>query len=41
VAGITVTRADLRAVIQAGATKLKALLQALADKATPTASNTG
>ena len=41
VAGITVTRADLRVAIQAGATKLKLLLQALADKATPTASDTG
>ena len=40
VAGITVTRADLRAAIQAGATKLKPLLQALADKATPAASDT-
>jgi formylglycine-generating enzyme required for sulfatase activity len=37
VAGIAVTRADLRAAIQAGATKLRPLLQALADKATPTA----
>jgi formylglycine-generating enzyme required for sulfatase activity len=41
VAGITVTRADLRAAIQAGATKLKPLLQALAGKATPAASDTG
>ena len=41
VAGITVTRADLRVAIQAGATKLKPLLQALADKATPAASDTG
>jgi formylglycine-generating enzyme required for sulfatase activity len=40
-AGITVTRADLRAAIQAGATKLKPLLQALAGKATPAASDTG
>jgi hypothetical protein len=40
-AGITVTRADLRAAIQAGATKLKPLLQALAAKATPAASDTG
>jgi formylglycine-generating enzyme required for sulfatase activity len=30
-----IARADLRAVIQAGASKLKPLLQALADKATP------
>jgi formylglycine-generating enzyme required for sulfatase activity len=41
VAGITVTRADLRAAIQGGATKLKPFLQALADKATPAASDTG
>jgi formylglycine-generating enzyme required for sulfatase activity len=41
VAGITVTRADLRAAIQGGATKLKPLLQALADKTTPAASDTG
>ena len=41
VAGIAVTRADLRAAVEAGATKLKPLLQSLADKATPTASNTG
>jgi formylglycine-generating enzyme required for sulfatase activity/class 3 adenylate cyclase len=40
-ARITMPRADLRAVIQGGATKLKPLLQALADKATPTALDTG
>ena len=40
-AGIAVTRADLRAAVQAGATKLRPLLQALADKATPTASDSG
>jgi formylglycine-generating enzyme required for sulfatase activity len=40
-ARITVTRADLRAVIQAGAAKLKPLLQALADKATPKAPDGG
>ena len=40
-AGITMTRADLRAAIRGGATKLKPLLQALADKATPAASDTG
>jgi hypothetical protein len=36
-----VTRADLRLTIQGGATKLKPLLQALADKATPIAADTG
>jgi formylglycine-generating enzyme required for sulfatase activity/class 3 adenylate cyclase len=41
VARITMPRADLRAAIQGGATKLKPLLQALADKATPTALDTG
>lgn len=35
------TRADLRLTIQGGATKLKPLLQALADKATPIAADTG
>jgi class 3 adenylate cyclase len=40
-ARITMPRADLRAAIQGGATKLKPLLQALADKATPTALDTG
>jgi formylglycine-generating enzyme required for sulfatase activity len=39
-AGITVTRADLRLAIQAGAAKLKPLLQALADKGTPIAVDT-
>jgi formylglycine-generating enzyme required for sulfatase activity len=34
-AKIPITRAELRAVIQAGAAKLKSLLRALADKATP------
>ena len=38
---IPIARADLRTVIQAGAIKLKPLLQALADKATPAAANTG
>ena len=41
VAGITARRADLRTAIQAGAAKLKPLLQALADKTTPAASDTG
>ena len=36
-ARITIPRADLRAVIQGGAAKLKPLLQALAEKATPKA----
>jgi formylglycine-generating enzyme required for sulfatase activity len=36
-ATIPIARADLRVVIQAGAIKLKPLLQALADKATPMA----
>ncbi len=40
-ARLAVTRADLRAVIQAGAIKLKPLLQALADKATPKAPDGG
>ena len=39
--GIPIARADLRAVIQAGAIKLKPLLQALAEKATPMAANGG
>jgi hypothetical protein len=38
---IRIARADLRAVIQAGAIKLKPLLQGLADKATPTAADGG
>jgi TIR domain len=38
---ISVTRADLRAAIQAGAIKLKPLLQALAAKATPIAADVG
>ena len=37
-ARIAMARADLRAAIQGGAAKLKPLLQALADKATPMAS---
>ena len=41
VARITMPRADLRAAIQGGAAKLKPLLQALADKATPIALDTG
>jgi formylglycine-generating enzyme required for sulfatase activity/class 3 adenylate cyclase len=41
VARITMPRADLRAAIQGGVTKLKPLMQALADKATPTALDTG
>ena len=41
VAKIAIPRADLRAAIQGGAAKLKPLLQALADKATPTALDTG
>jgi hypothetical protein len=41
VARISVPRADLRAAIQGGAAKLRPLLQALADKATPTALDTG
>jgi formylglycine-generating enzyme required for sulfatase activity len=40
-ARITMPRADLRAAIQGGAAKLKPLLQALADKATPIALDTG
>ena len=40
-AKIPIARADLRAVIQAGAVKLKPLLQALADKATPAAADAG
>jgi formylglycine-generating enzyme required for sulfatase activity/class 3 adenylate cyclase len=36
-ARITITRADLRVAIQGGAAKLKPLLQALAEKATPVA----
>ena len=39
-ARIPIARADLRAIIQAGAAKLKPLLQALADKATPMRSRT-
>ena len=39
--GIQIARADLRAVIQAGVIKLKPLLQALAEKATPMAPNGG
>jgi formylglycine-generating enzyme required for sulfatase activity len=39
--GLPVTRADLRAVIKAGAVKLKPLLQRLGDKATPMAPDTG
>jgi hypothetical protein len=38
-AKIPIARAELRAVIQAGAAKLKPLLRALADKATPHAPN--
>jgi hypothetical protein len=38
-AKIPMSRADLRTVIQAGAAKLKPLLQALADKATPMAAD--
>jgi formylglycine-generating enzyme required for sulfatase activity len=40
-ARIKMPRADLRAAIQGGATKLKPLLQALAGKATPIALDTG
>jgi formylglycine-generating enzyme required for sulfatase activity/class 3 adenylate cyclase len=40
-ARITMQRADLRVAIQGGALKLRPLLQALADKATPTALDTG
>src|SRR5262249_20644793 len=40
-AKISIARADLRMVIQAGAIKLKPLLQALADKATPMAVDAG
>jgi formylglycine-generating enzyme required for sulfatase activity len=40
-ARIPLPRADLRVVIQAGAIKLKPLLQALADKATPIAPDAG
>ena len=40
-ARITMPRADLRAAIQGGAAKLKPLLQALADKATPPALEPG
>jgi formylglycine-generating enzyme required for sulfatase activity len=39
--GIAITRADLRAAVQAGAVKLKPLLQSLADKATPMAVDGG
>ena len=39
--GIQIARADLRAVIQAGATKLKPLLQTLFSKTTPMAANAG
>jgi len=39
--GIKIARADLRAVIQAGAIKLKPLLQTLVSKATPMAANAG
>lgn len=38
---IPIARADLRAATQAGAIKLKPLLQTLADKATPIAANAG
>ena len=38
---IPIARADLRAIIQIGAIKLKPLLQALADKAMPSASGAG
>ena len=41
VARITMPRADLRAAIQGGCAKLKPLLQALADKATPMDLDTG
>jgi formylglycine-generating enzyme required for sulfatase activity len=40
-AQIEISRADLRAVIDAGVVKLKPLLQALADKATPLAPDAG
>ena len=40
-AQITIPRADLRAAIEGGAAKLKPLLQALAEKATPTALDDG
>jgi formylglycine-generating enzyme required for sulfatase activity len=40
-AQIEISRADLRAVIDAGAVKLKPLLQALANKATPLAPDAG
>jgi formylglycine-generating enzyme required for sulfatase activity len=40
-AQIEISRADLRVVIDAGVVKLKPLLQALADKATPLASDVG
>jgi formylglycine-generating enzyme required for sulfatase activity len=40
-AQIAIARADLRAVFQAGAGKLKPILQALAEKATPTAADAG
>jgi formylglycine-generating enzyme required for sulfatase activity len=39
--GITISLADLREAIQGGAVKLKPLLQALADKATPMAADGG
>ena len=38
---MTKSRADLRAAIQGGIVKLKPILEALADKATPTALDTG
>jgi L-2-hydroxyglutarate oxidase LhgO len=40
-AKILIPRADLRAVVQAGAIRLKPLLQALAQKATPKALDAG
>ncbi len=40
-ARVTKSRADLRAAIQGGIVKLKPILEALADKATPTALDTG
>ena len=40
-AKIPMTRADLRTIIEAGAGRLKPLLQALADKATPMAADAG
>jgi hypothetical protein len=40
-AKIPIARADLRKVVQAGAIKLRPLLQALADNATPIAADGG